>query len=53
VTIAPGTDHPFRAVLIGHDASTLVHETWDDEAGLSVGEPRTVGIAEIDEVQVL
>jgi len=39
VTISPQHGEPFRAVLVSHDADTLVYESWDEAPGLPADPP--------------
>ena len=52
VTISPQHGEPFRAVLVSHDADTLVYESWDEATGLPRGEPMTIDVAQTDELKV-
>lgn len=52
VTLIPQDGEPFGAVLISHNGETLIYEAWDVAAGLPVGDPRTIAVSTITDVQV-
>jgi hypothetical protein len=52
VTIHPQQGEPFGAVLVSNDSKTLIYESWDSAKGLPGGEPRTIGLSDISEVNV-
>jgi len=52
VTLLLRSGARFGAVLSSVHDGVLIYEHWDEEAGQPSGEPGTVEIEEIDEVQV-
>jgi len=52
VTITQHAGKRFGAVLVSAEGGVLIYERWDEATGLPSGEPGTVEIEEIAEVQL-